>query len=119
MFPCLPTVPSAPPYNIHLDMVNTTALNASWHYVTLIHQNGIILGYRVRFQQEDGGPLLWNMTVGPDVHHFLFSDLLIFQSYSIQMKAFTIKGDGPWNNKTYQLTDESSKWNGRSEEINM
>ena len=74
-----------------------------------IHQNGIILGYRLRFQQEDGGPLLWNITLAPDVHMYIFSDLWIFQNYSIQLLAFTVKGDGPWNEKVYQMTDESGE----------
>lgn len=93
-------------------MVNATTLNAIWQDVRFIHQNGIILGYRVRFHHADGGLLLWNMTVRPDVHDFLFSSLSIFQNYSVQMQAYARKGDGPWSNKVYQLTDESSKWNG-------
>ena len=109
MFSGISTVPSEAPYKIQLHTVNTTTLNATWRDVRLIHQNGVILGYRVRFQHADDGPLLWNMTTGPDVHDFLFTDLLIFQNYSVQMQAFAGKGDGPWSNKVYQLTDESSK----------
>ena len=103
------TAPSEAPYNIQLHMVNATTLNATWQDVRFIHQNGIILGYRVRFHHADGGLLLWNMTVRPDVHDFLFSSLSIFQNYSVQMQAYARKGDGPWSNKVYQLTDESSK----------
>ena len=109
LFPGISTAPSEAPYNIKLHTVDATSLKASWQDVRLIHQNGIILGYRVRFHHADGGLLLWNMTVGPDVHDFPFSNLSIFQNYSVQMRAYTSKGDGPWSNKVYQLTDESSK----------
>ncbi|XP_078350694.1 protein sidekick-1-like [Oculina patagonica] len=103
-------VPSEPPSDIQLDMVNETTLNASWNEVDLIHQNGVILGYRLRFQQEDGGPVLWSKTLAPNVSMYIIPDLLIFQNYSIQLMAFTIKGDGPWSEKVYQMTDESSKF---------
>ena len=75
----------------------------------LIHQNGAILGYRLRLEREDGNSTVWNITVGPDVHEYIFSDLSIFQNYSIQLMGYTIKGDGPWGEKVYQMTDESSK----------
>lgn len=92
-------------------MVNETALNAHWNDVPLIHQNGVILGYRLLLQQEDGGPVVWNITVGPDVRWYMFTDLLIFQSYWIQILALTIKGEGPLSDKVHQMTDESGKWN--------
>ncbi|XP_078352309.1 uncharacterized protein LOC144637005 [Oculina patagonica] len=103
--------PSKPPSGIELDMVNETTLNASWNEVDLIHQNGVILGYRLRFQQEDGGPVLWSKSLAPNVSMYVFPDLLIFQNYSIQLMAFTIKGDGPWSEKVYQMTDESTPIN--------
>lgn len=90
-------------------MANETALDVHWNDVPLIHQNGVILGYRLLLQQEDGGPVVWNVTVGPDIRWYMFTDLLIFQSYSIQILAFTIKGDGPSSDKVYQMTDESGK----------
>lgn len=90
-------------------MANETALDVHWNDVPLIHQNGVILGYRLLLQQEDGGPVVWNITVGPDVRWYMFTDLLIFQNYSIQILAFTIKGDGPLSDKVYQMTDESGK----------
>ena len=90
-------------------MVNETALSAYWSDVELIHQNGVILGYRLRFQQEVDGPVLWDITLEPDVYMYFFPGLRIFQNYSIQLMAYTIKGDGPWSEKVYQMTDESSK----------
>ena len=78
----------------------------------LIHQDGVILGYRLQLQKEDGGPVVWNITVAADVHGYIVSDLLIFQNYSVQILAFTIKGDGPLGEKVYQMTDESGELNG-------
>lgn len=91
-------------------MANESALNAYWSYVPLIHQNGVILGYRLLLQQEDGGPVVWNVTVGPDVHSYMFTNLEIFQTYSTQILAFTIKGEGPLSAMVYQKTDGSGKW---------
>lgn len=78
----------------------------------LIHRDGVILGYRLLLKREDDGPVVWNITVRPDVHGYIFSGLLIFQNYSIQILAFTIKGDGPLSEKVYQMTDESGELNG-------
>ena len=94
-------------------MTNESALNAYWGYVPLIHQNGVILGYRLLLQQEDGGPVVWNVTVRPDVHGYMFTNLEIFQTYSTQILAFTIKGEGPLSAKVDQRTDESGKWNNQ------
>jgi len=91
-------------------MANEFALNASWIDVPLIHKNGVILGYRLLLQQEDGGPVVWNVTVGPDVRWYMFTNLKIFQTYSTQMLAFTIKGEGPLSAKVYQMTNGSGKW---------
>jgi len=93
-------------------MANSTALNVYWNDVPLIHQDGVILGYRLLLEKEDGGPVVWNITLGPDLHGYNVSDLLIFQNYSVQILAFTSKGDGPLSEKVYQMTDESGELNG-------
>lgn len=90
-------------------MANETALHLYWNDVSLIHQNGRILGYRLHLQREDDNSVVWNITVKSDVHMYVFSDLLIFHNYSIQLMAFTVKGDGPWSEKVYQTTDESGE----------
>ena len=83
----LSAAPLAPPSNIRLDMLNSTALHASWEAVPFIHQNGIILGYRIQLEQEEGGPMVLNATIGSDVYSFNFTDLLVFQNYSLQVIA--------------------------------
>lgn len=93
-------------------MANESALHVSWNDVPLIHQDGVILGYRLQIQKENGGPLVWNLTVGADVHGCIVSDLLIFQNYSVQILAFTNNGDGPLSEKVYQMTEESGELNG-------
>jgi len=90
-------------------MVNESALNANWNNVPLIHRNGVILGYRLLLQQEDGGSVVWNVTVGSDVRWHMFTNLEIFQTYSTQILAFTIKGEGPLSAKEDQRTDGSGK----------
>ena len=82
----LSPAPSAPPAVITLDMHNSSALLATWQDVPLIHQNGIILGYQIQLQQEEGGPIVWNVTLGPNDISFSFTDLAIFQNYSLQVK---------------------------------
>ena len=67
------------------------------------------MGYRLRIQPEDGNSTIWNITIGPDFRMYVFSELSNFQNYSIQVMAFTIKGDGPWSEKVYQMTDESGR----------
>ena len=82
----LSSAPSAPPAVITLDMHNSSALLATWQDVPLIHQNGIILGYQIQLQQEEGGPIVWNVTLGSNDTSFHFTDLSIFQNYSLQVK---------------------------------
>ena len=82
----LSSAPSAPPAVITLDMHNSSTLLATWQDVPLIHQNGIILGYQIQLQQEEGGPIVWNVTLGSNHTSFHFTDLSIFQNYSLQVK---------------------------------
>ena len=82
----LSPAPSAPPAIITLDMHNSSALLATWQDVPLIHQNGIILGYQIQLQREEGGPIVWNVTLGSNHTSFHFTDLSIFQNYSLQVK---------------------------------
>ena len=105
----LSPVPSASPSDVQLLMANETTLYVFWNNVPFIHQNGIILGYRLRLQREDGNSVAWNITLGAHVHEYILSGLMIFQNYSTQIMAFTVKGDGPFSEKVYQMTDESGE----------
>ena len=78
-------VPSDSPANIHLMMVNSSSLEASWEQVRLLHRNGIILGYRVQLQQADSAQVVENTTFDSNVTLFHFAGLLIFQEYSVQV----------------------------------
>ena len=42
-------VPSTPPVNFTVDSLNSTAIQAEWNAPELIHQNGVLTSYQIRY----------------------------------------------------------------------
>ena len=110
-------VPSLPPQNVWANNISSTALRAKWNPVPPSFVHGILRGYKVLYKKtnEPSAPYT-NLTVPPGVRLKEIYQLRKFTFYTIQVLAFTIKGNGalspPWN----VTTDEDSKydkWNPR------
>ena len=92
-------VPDSPPINITAFPFNTTAIQMHWHHVPEELQNGIILGYRVILYDKTGS-YVRNITVqGLNTTSLKIGGLEVWTNYSVQVCAFTIKGNGPWSSR--------------------
>ncbi|KAL9958642.1 hypothetical protein ACROYT_G035690 [Oculina patagonica] len=87
-------VPCLPPQYVTYDVPGLTMLLAKWQPVPKHCRNGVILGYRVKYQRLDGvSPARIENTTADVLYAFLY-DMDIYANYSIEISAFTRKGDG-------------------------
>ena len=101
------TVPEGAPVNLLSLPADITALAVSWLPVIEEDRNGIILGYRVALSNSIG-EFMRNISVfGSEV--VTIGGLEVWTNYSMQVCAFTVKGNGPWSPLVRGITDEEGK----------
>lgn len=105
--------PSAPPQDIKCSSTSSTTLLVSWHPPPLESQNGVLSGYRVRYQlvgpsevgSDDGEPTE-EPTVPATDEQVLLQRLEKWTQYHITVTAFTVIGPGPESEPLICRTDE-------------
>ena len=109
MFHC--TVPSAPPQMLECVGISDTKMTVSWREVPPIHQNGIITLYEVSYtaleDHLDPAPNHQNAT---DLSTNL-TNLHESANYSVQVRAYTQVGAGPYSNQAFLTTDAAGTFN--------
>ncbi|XP_061884672.1 receptor-type tyrosine-protein phosphatase S-like [Entelurus aequoreus] len=105
--------PSAPPQDIKCSSTSSTSLLVSWRPPPLRSQNGVLAGYRVRYQvvgqAEGGGDDVEPMeepTVPASEEQVLLQRLEKWTQYRITVSAFTVVGPGPESEPFNCRTDE-------------
>ena len=100
------SVPDSAPLNVTSLPANTTALTVKWFPVIEEDRNGVILGYRVALSNITG-EFMRNVSVhGSSTLSFTLGGLDIWTNYSLEVCAFTVKGNGPWSAPLIGITDE-------------
>lgn len=77
----------------------------------MCHVHGPVVSYEVHFRDVEGGStnLMYNVTVlAGEQKRLDFTDLQIYWEYGVRMKAFTVKGAGPFSQEITGRTDEWS-----------
>jgi len=92
-------------------VVSLTIIEVVWEEVSPIHQNGVITQYEVRYIQTTSN----NATV--ENNRNISSQTFITNltevepvEYSIQVRAYTIVGAGPFSNVVYISTTPECKY---------
>ncbi|MBN3294320.1 DCC protein, partial [Polypterus senegalus] len=89
----LSDVPSSPPLNISLEVVNSRSIKVSWMPPPSNTQNGFITGYKIRHRKT--GRRGDQETLEPNNLWYLFTGLEKGSQYSFQVAAMTANGTGP------------------------
>uniref|UniRef100_A0A8C9WXW8 protein-tyrosine-phosphatase n=1 Tax=Sander lucioperca TaxID=283035 RepID=A0A8C9WXW8_SANLU len=105
--------PSAPPQDIKCSSTSSTTLLVSWRPPPLKSQNGVLAGYRVRYQvvgpseggSDDGEPME-EPTVPATEEQVLLQRLEKWTQYRISVSASTVIGPGPESEPLICRTDE-------------
>ncbi|XP_066567064.1 netrin receptor DCC [Amia ocellicauda] len=89
----LSDVPSLPPQNITLEVVNSRSIKVNWIAPPSNTQNGFITGYKIRHRKT--GRRGDQETLEPNNLWYLFTGLEKGSQYSFQVAAMTANGTGP------------------------
>ena len=103
----LPIEPTNFPSALRGHSITSTSILVEWDAVPHEDQNGLILGYRVRYDTSEGWTFI--QVDGSETFGNALSDLNEFSVYNICVLAFTVRGDGP-ESCILVVTAEDSKF---------
>lgn len=103
----LSPVPAASPQNVSGYNISKHDIRVFWEEVPYRDVNGIILGYRVLFNETSDD--VFNQTVEFPKMNVTLGFLRPYTFYTIQVLAFTIKGDGPKSPPIIIRTEEEGE----------
>ena len=111
LYVCSFSVPEAPPRNVSGFNLTKHEIYVQWEMVPKPASNGLILGYRVFFTEANVSDAEeFNVTVPFPGRNVTLSPLQPYTFYSIQMLAFTVKGDGPRSRAIEVRTEEEGTY---------
>ncbi|XP_033119268.1 protein sidekick-2-like isoform X2 [Anneissia japonica] len=101
------TVPSAGPVDVGAVALNSSSILVSWGEVPPTEHNGLILGFKVLYQETSNAANFYIMDVpGYDNRFVQLNNLRGYTEYSIQVLAYTRIGDGTPSNAIVESTIE-------------
>ena len=94
---------------VSAESISSTSIRVSWGKVPAIDQNGVITQYEVEYNQStfDSVPTTQNIIVNSTMT--VLTGLEEYVEYSIQVRAYTSQGPGPYTDAIYVTTDEDGK----------
>ncbi|XP_073968953.1 roundabout homolog 2-like isoform X2 [Rhodnius prolixus] len=92
----LEDVPSAPPVNILMEMMNATTAEVRWSSPPPQHFNGVLLGYKIQVRSNlTKIPL--QMSVNSSTRTIAVHNLQVGGEYTVRIAAYTRAGLGPYS----------------------
>uniref|UniRef100_A0A8C6TGS4 Sidekick cell adhesion molecule 1a n=1 Tax=Neogobius melanostomus TaxID=47308 RepID=A0A8C6TGS4_9GOBI len=90
------SVPSGPPQNVTAEAVSSTKILLTWTPVLKAQKNGVILGYKVFYNERDlVSPRREQLVSGEGRVSLMLTPLQKYTVYELRVLAFTRSGDGP------------------------
>ena len=100
------SVPATPPQNVQATAISSTEIMVTWDEIPGLDQNGIITEYEVQIQPLDfPADLSVNLLTTTNLS-ILVTDLEEYISYSIEVRAYTSVGPGPYSDPVSERTFE-------------
>uniref|UniRef100_A0A7N8XS43 Sidekick cell adhesion molecule 1 n=1 Tax=Mastacembelus armatus TaxID=205130 RepID=A0A7N8XS43_9TELE len=101
------SVPSGSPANVTAEAVSSTRIVLTWSSLPQAQKNGVILGYKVLYNEKDSeGPPSVQVAEGEGSASLLLGLLQKYTVYVLQVLAYTRMGDGPPSNPILLRTKE-------------
>ena len=110
-------VPAAPPQNVSGFNISKHEIRVFWEEVPSRDVNGMLLGYRVIFNETSDD--VFSESVEFPRMNVTLGFLRPYTFYSLQVLAYTIKGDGPKSTPIIIRTEEEGKTDKGGDEINF
>ena len=105
--------PASPPSNVTAMTASSTSIDVMWYEVPPIDQNGVIIAYEITYTPLENFTGVIGINSTNMSGSYLSVSLVGLQeyvNYSIQIRAYTIEGPGPYSNPVLQITLENSKF---------
>ncbi|KAK6632671.1 hypothetical protein RUM43_013441 [Polyplax serrata] len=102
----LEDVPSAPPDNIQIGMLNRTSAYVHWSPPPPQHHNGVILGYKIQIKGNNS-KILAQMSLNSSKTSVILNNLTTGSTYHARVVAFTKVGVGPYSQSHTLVMDPS------------
>ncbi|KAJ6643323.1 Roundabout like 2 [Pseudolycoriella hygida] len=90
-------VPSAPPDNVQIGMLNLTAGWVRWLPPPPQHHNGLLLGYKIQVKAGNSSKVLAQMTLNATTMSVMLNNLTTGAVYNVRVVAYTRVGAGPYS----------------------
>ncbi|KAG8230741.1 hypothetical protein J437_LFUL011076 [Ladona fulva] len=100
----LEDVPSAPPENVQVGMLNSTAAFVKWSPPPSQHHNGVLVGYKIQVR-GNGSRVLAAMSFNASTTSVLLHNLTAGQWYTTRVMPFNRVGAGPYSPPVSLLVD--------------
>ncbi|KAK7929044.1 hypothetical protein WMY93_005439 [Mugilogobius chulae] len=101
------SVPSGPPQNVTAEAISSTKILLTWTPVLKSQKNGVILGYKVFYNERDlVSPRREQLVSGEGRVSLMLSPLHKYTVYELRVLAFTRSGDGPLSSPVLLRTKE-------------
>ena len=99
-------VPSAPPQSASLTVTSPSEISMSWSEVPLVNQNGIVMLYEVSYHplEDYVDPLTLPAFLNTTELTINLTGLYEFANYSVQIRAYTVAGPGPYSDQQFIRT---------------
>ena len=92
---CTHTAPTAPPSNFHVVVINKTAIEVQWSLPPFINRGGIIQGYKLFYENANGGGEMVIGITDNTTDVYIVSGLTPNTLYRFSVLAYTSVGSGP------------------------
>ena len=107
-------VPTAPPQEVRGQAINSEKVTVTWKPPPEQHQNGQLVGYRVRYAEADSAVEVQEaqmLVIEASRTSCEISDLKKWTQYKVWVAAYTQIGDGPYSDVIIVQTDEDGRSN--------
>lgn len=90
-------VPTAPPSNVQVGMLNLTSGVVRWSPPPQQDHNGILLGYKIQVKAGNSTKILAQMTLNATTLSVGLHNLTTGATYNVRVVAYTRVGAGPFS----------------------
>ncbi|XP_014235296.1 roundabout homolog 1-like [Trichogramma pretiosum] len=93
----LEDVPSSPPQNVHVGLINSTSAFVRWSAPPKNSHNGQLIGYKIQIKGNSSSKILGQMTLNASTTSVIINSLVNGGSYTARVAGMTHAGVGPFS----------------------
>ncbi|XP_023247283.1 roundabout homolog 1-like, partial [Copidosoma floridanum] len=96
----LEDIPSSPPQDVHVGMINSTSAFVRWSPPPKNNHNGQLVGYKIQIKSNNSNKILGQMSLNTSTTSVIINSLVSGGLYTARVAGLTSIGPGPFSNPT-------------------